>query len=174
MADGGRPPTTFPCCTRQSRGWPAFAGHDTRGACHLGRTSMLPPVRIRQQHPPRRGLPGFGCAMSAVKHRAGPRPIRVFSVHPCCIRVESFLLGRVPHRRRPGEARCGVAAWPCALWRMGLGQSRRGSPPCGAQHVGTDHAGELPRPVRRANDERLRLRSVSSLHIWLTAPRGGR
>ena len=30
MAGKGRPPTTFLCCTRQSRGWPASAGHDTR------------------------------------------------------------------------------------------------------------------------------------------------
>ena len=30
MAGEGRPPTTFLCCTRQSRGWPASAGHDTR------------------------------------------------------------------------------------------------------------------------------------------------
>ncbi len=111
MAGGGRPPTTFPCCTRQSRGWPAFAGHDTRGACHLGRTSMLPPVRIRQQHPPRRGLPGFGCVMSAVKRRAGPRPIRVLSVYPFCICVESFLLCRVPHRCRTGSN---------PVWRPGL------------------------------------------------------
>jgi hypothetical protein len=118
MAGGGRPPTTFPCCTRQSRGWPAFAGHDTRGACHLGRTSMLPPVRIRQQHPPRRGLPGFGCAMSAVKRRAGPRPIRVLSVYPFCICVESFLLCRVPHRCPRGTTRCGVRAWRCASWSM--------------------------------------------------------
>ena len=66
-------------------------------------------TRIRQQHPPRRGLPGFDCAMAAVKRRAGPRPIRVLSVYPFCICVESFLLCRVPHRCRAGE-KPGVAS----------------------------------------------------------------
>jgi hypothetical protein len=29
MAGEGRPPTTLLCSTKESRGWPAFAGHDT-------------------------------------------------------------------------------------------------------------------------------------------------
>ena len=90
-------------------------------------------TRIRQQHPPRRGLPGFGCAMAAVKRRAGPRPIRVLSVYPFCICVESFLLCRVPH----------VAAWGRSpVWRPGLAMclmvhadlSRRRVPCFGAAH----------------------------------------
>ena len=31
MAGEGRPPTTLPRATKKSRGWPAFAGHDTEG-----------------------------------------------------------------------------------------------------------------------------------------------
>jgi len=53
-------------------------------------------------------LPGFGSAMSAVKHRAGPRPICVLCVHLFCICVESCFLCRVPHCRRPGEAWSGI------------------------------------------------------------------
>jgi hypothetical protein len=41
MAGGGRPPTTLPRATKESRGWPAFAGHDTEGACYVVRTSVV-------------------------------------------------------------------------------------------------------------------------------------
>jgi len=34
MAGEGQPPTTLQRGTRESRGWPAFVGHDTEGACH--------------------------------------------------------------------------------------------------------------------------------------------
>ncbi len=47
MAGGGRPPTTLPRATKESRGWPAFAGHDTERACHVGRTSVVSRVRIK-------------------------------------------------------------------------------------------------------------------------------
>jgi hypothetical protein len=70
-------------------------------------------------------LPGCGCAMSAVKRRAGPRPICVHQRASFCICVESFFLCRMPHCHRPGEAWRGIEAWRCAFWCMGC--FRRGS-----------------------------------------------
>jgi hypothetical protein len=66
-------------------------------------------------------LPGGGCAMSAVKHRAGPRPIRVHQRASFCICVETCLLCRVPrcHCRRPGEAWPGIGAWQRVFWCIG-------------------------------------------------------
>ncbi len=46
MAGEGRPLTAFLRCTLQSRGWPAFAGHDTEGARHVASTSAISPVGI--------------------------------------------------------------------------------------------------------------------------------
>ncbi len=76
-------------------------------------------------------LPGFSCPMSALKHHAGPRPIRVFCVHLFCIRVESFLLRRMPHwprtsrgaRHRPAAARIGTAG-PGVRWLRWSGVGR--------------------------------------------------
>jgi hypothetical protein len=64
-------------------------------------------------------LPGCGCSMSAVKHRAGPRPICVHRRASFCICVESFFPCRVPRCRRPGEAWLGTRASRCAFWCMG-------------------------------------------------------
>ena len=41
MAGGGRPSTTLPRATKESRGWPAFAGHDAERARHVGRASVV-------------------------------------------------------------------------------------------------------------------------------------
>jgi hypothetical protein len=64
-------------------------------------------------------LPRFGCAMSAVKCRDGPRPICVHQRVSFCICVGSFFLCRVPRCRRPGRTWPGVGAWRCAFWCMG-------------------------------------------------------
>ena len=42
MAGEGRPPTTLPCGTKERRGWPAFAGHDT-GRRHVVVDALICP-----------------------------------------------------------------------------------------------------------------------------------
>ena len=73
-------------------------------------------TRIRQGAPASARLPGCGCALSAVQQRAGPWPIRVLGVYPCCICVE-FLVDRAPHRGR-AEGRSAVCRRGLAMCRM--------------------------------------------------------
>jgi hypothetical protein len=96
-------------------------------------------TRIRQQHPPPRGLPGFGCAMSAVKRRAGPRPIRVFSVYPSAFALSLACRAACRTVAARGAARCGVGSRRCASWCMRVLSRRRG-------RIG---AGVLPAPLSR-------------------------
>ena len=71
-------------------------------------------TRMGSEQSRRRGLPGRGCAMSAVQQRASLRPIRVFCVHPCCICVESFLRWHVPHRSTRGHRHIATPLRQCA------------------------------------------------------------
>jgi hypothetical protein len=112
--DGG-PNRCMGSCRRAARSVPSPATSSGSRRSKQGFTPMQADgrgyTRIGTGAPAGRGLPGFGCAMCAVKQRAGPRPIGVFSVYPFCICVESFLLCRVPHGCRTVAAREASPVW---------------------------------------------------------------
>ena len=157
MAGDGRPPTTLEHATKESRGWPAFAGHDTEGACNVAKGQCLrrlvcagqdcgpkalspgapspPPVGIAS---PRVVAPRDFCA----RRFAQPRPQRRVAGksldgaphRPARLRIEQYR----PFRRRAGSLEC--SADP--------GRRSRGPPPCIRRSLAARHSSR-PAAARR-------------------------
>jgi len=82
MAGGGRPPTTLSRATKEIRGWPPFASHDTERACHVVRTSVFSRLSITGHLRASTGSARLPCPLAArVLARHHPSSHHPFTRH---------------------------------------------------------------------------------------------